>query len=446
MNSYQHTIIHPVSLEGIGLHTGKSCRLSVKPAPVNHGICFVRTDIPDCPSVPARTEFIVDLSRGTTLGIDDVRINTIEHVMASLRACNIDNARVEMDGPEPPAMDGSAKPYVDLIQSGGIREQGGIRQELIITDPVSYTNVKENVVIKIFPAETFRVTLLVDYPDHLTMGTRFYSLDSMEQFVKEIAPARTYGLLSEMKILKQRGLGKGGSLDNNLVFIDQPINQDELESLRELFNLDHNIKLGNTGVLDERPLRFSNEPVRHKILDLIGDLYLLGMPVRGHILAFRSGHKGNIEFVKQIKNVYKNVINTLTAPEPGAILLASLLPDFGPVPAGFRIYKELDDIRCIYEPLEENGEILNKGLVFRLAGLSAASVLLFDNVHTIKSVGITRAGDIVFYKELKNRQYTFISRVKDKNTDSVTVLYKIFSGNCDVVCEGEFTFNIERYV
>lgn len=446
MNSWQHTIFRSVTLEGIGLHTGKSCRLTIKPAPVNHGICFVRTDIPDCPPIPARTEFITDLSRGTTLGIEDICINTIEHVMASLRGCNIDNARVEMDGPEPPAIDGSAKPYVDMIQSAGIREQGGLSQELIITKPVSYTDVKDNVVIKIFPADTFRVTFLVDYPDHLTMGTRFYTLDSMDHFAKEIAPARTYGLLSEMKILKQKGLGKGGNLENNLVFIDEPLDPRELESLRNLFEMDHNIKLGNTGILDERPLRFSNEPVRHKILDLIGDLYLLGMPVRGHILAFRSGHKANAEFVRQIQKDYKNIINTLISPEPGAGLLASLLPDLGPVPSGFRIIKEQDEIRCIYDPLEENGEILNKGLVFRLAGLSAGAVLLFENVHNMKSVSISRSGDIVFYKKVMKRQHSFISRIREKNGNHLTVSCKILTGSRDLVCEGEFTFNIERYV
>ena len=446
MNFWQQTISHPVSLEGIGLHTGKHCRLTLMPAPVNYGICFVRTDIPGCPPVPARTDFIADLSRGTTLGIDDIRINTIEHVMASLRGCNIDNARVEIDGPEPPAIDGSSRPYVDLIQSAGIKKQGGLRQELIITKPVSYTDVKDNVVIKIFPAETFRVTFLVDYPDHLTMGTRFYSLDSMDHFAQEIAPARTYGLLSEMKVLKQKGLGKGGSLDNNLVFIDEPLHHDELETLRTLFEVDHNIRLGNTGILDERPLRFTNEPVRHKILDLIGDLYLLGMPVRGHILAFRSGHKANAEFVKQLQKDYKYVINTLVSPEPGAGLLVSLLPDLGPVPPGFRILNDGDEIRCIYDPLDENGEYLNKGLVFRLAGLSAGTTLLFDNVQTIKSVEISNVKDMIFYKELKNRQHVFISRIREKNAENTSVSFKILNGNRDVVCEGEFTFNIERYV
>ncbi len=446
MIAYQRTPARSITLRGTGLHTGAPCRLTVNPAPVNHGISFKRTDISDCPLIPATMNSVVDLSRGTTLGTGDIRVHTIEHVMAALRACHIDNAVIEMDGPEPPVGDGSAKPYLDLLEDAGCKEQGAIRHELIITTPVSYTDTDDNVIIKIFPAETFRVTFLVDYADHLTMGTRFYSLDTMDKFATEIAPARTYSLLSEMKSVLQRGLGKGGTLENNIVFIDREISPDELKELKTLFKVDHDIRLGNTGVLDERPLRFSNEPVRHKILDLVGDLYLLGLPVRGHVMAFRSGHKNNVAFVKKLAESYKSVIDTLMHPEAGAGLLGSLMPDFAPVPQGWRIMKEQDQIRCLWNPLEIQGDYLDKGLVFRLLGLSATAVLLYENVHSIQKVSLTQISNINFYKDIQRREYTFLSRIVHKGDSEVTVASQMISGGKERVCEGIFSLKLEKYV
>jgi UDP-3-O-acyl N-acetylglucosamine deacetylase len=446
MIAYQRTPERSITLEGKGLHTGAPCRLTVNPAPVNHGISFKRTDIPESPEIPACLDSVVDLSRGTTLGSGDVRVHTIEHVMAALRACDIHNAVIDMDGPEPPVGDGSAKPYLDLLKSVRCREQGVPRPELIITTPVTYTDPVDNVIIKVFPAETFRVTFLVDYADHLTMGTRFYSLDSMEDFDQEIAPARTYSLLSEMKSVMQRGLGKGGTLDNNIVFIDREISEDELKELKTLFKVDHDIRLGNTGILDERPLRFPNEPVRHKILDLVGDLYLLGMPVRGHVMAFRSGHRNNVAFVKKLVEVYKPFIHTLKNPEPGAGLLGALMPDFTPVPQGWRVMKEKDQVRSVFDPVEYQGRYLDKGLIFRLLGLSAASLLLYDKVHTIRRIVFSGVRDLKFFKDIPRREYTFLSRIIHGETHEWTVSSRMMSGGNEVICEGVFKLNIERDV
>jgi UDP-3-O-acyl N-acetylglucosamine deacetylase len=405
MIAYQRTPERSITLEGKGLHTGAPCRLTVNPAPVNHGISFKRTDIPESPEIPACLDSVVDLSRGTTLGSGDVRVHTIEHVMAALRACDIHNAVIDMDGPEPPVGDGSAKPYLDLLKSVRCREQGVPRPELIITTPVTYTDPVDNVIIKVFPAETFRVTFLVDYADHLTMGTRFYSLDSMEDFDQEIAPARTYSLLSEMKSVMQRGLGKGGTLDNNIVFIDREISE-----------------------------------------DLVGDLYLLGMPVRGHVMAFRSGHRNNVAFVKKLVEVYKPFIHTLKNPEPGAGLLGALMPDFTPVPQGWRVMKEKDQVRSVFDPVEYQGRYLDKGLIFRLLGLSAASLLLYDKVHTIRRIVFSGVRDLKFFKDIPRREYTFLSRIIHGETHEWTVSSRMMSGGNEVICEGVFKLNIERDV
>ncbi|MCD6233978.1 MAG: hypothetical protein DRP86_06455 [Candidatus Neomarinimicrobiota bacterium] len=442
----QRTPVRSITLEGKGLHTGVPCRLTVNPAPENHGISFKRTDIPESPEIPANPDSVVDLSRGTTLGSGDVRVHTIEHVMAALRACHIDNAIIEMDGPEPPVGDGSAKPYLDLLKSIRSREQGVPRPELIITTPVTYTDPADNVIIKVFPAETFRVTFLVDYADHLTMGTRFYSLDSMEAFEKEIAPARTYSLLSEMKSVMQRGFGKGGTLDNNIVFIDREISEDELKELKTLFKVDHDIRLGNTGILDERPLRFPNEPVRHKILDLVGDLYLLGMPVRGHVMAFRSGHRNNVAFVKKLIEVYGPLIHTLRTPEPGAGFLSALMPDFAPVPQGWRMMKEDTQVRSVFKPVEYQGDYLDKGLIFRLLGLSSASPLLYEKVHTIRRIIFSGVRDLKFFKDIPRREYTFLSRIIHAEKHELTVSSRMMSGGKEVICEGIFMLKIERNI
>lgn len=446
MTQYQKTLARSAVLNGTGLHTGKPCRLTVKPAPVNHGISFIRTDIcADIPPIPATWESVVDLSRGTTLGINDIRVQTIEHVMASLHAFRINNALIEMNGPEPPVGDGSAKPYTDLLEKAGTKEQKALAPELVITSPVTYADTRDNVIIKVFSSDTFRVTFLVDYPDHLTMGTRFYTLESMDRFEDDIAPARTYGLLSEMKSILQRGLGKGGSLDNNLVFIDRKIPPEEFDELKRLFHVDHDIRTGNSGILDERPLRFSNEPVRHKILDLVGDLYLLGMPLRGHVMAFRSGHKANVSFVKKLAKEYQPAISGLQQPEPVAGLLGSLIPELGPVPAGWKIRKGAESVHALYTPLDLREEKPDKGLVFRLLGLSAASSLLYENVRSIQSLSLSETADLKFYKDFQRENYTFLSRISNINGNNATVSVRMLSPRKEIMCEAVVTLKIERY-
>ncbi len=305
MAGYQHTIKQEVSISGIGLHTGLDCTAVFKPAEVNTGIRFVRTDLEHFPHIPADIDHVVDISRGTTIALDGNRVHTVEHILAAARGLDIDNLLVELSAKEPPVMDGSAKPFVDVLIQAGIEEQSAGRRVLIIDKTVSYSDPDKNIDMHVLPSETFRVTFTMDYHHLARNGIQFMSVYSMEEdFIRRIAPARTFCLLSEVKQLKEQGLAKGGSLENAVVFIDRPIAPGEIEHLKGMFNIEGEVAPGDDGILKGQELRFENEAVRHKILDLIGDLALLGVPIQGHVMATRSGHASNVELVRRLKEVY----------------------------------------------------------------------------------------------------------------------------------------------
>ncbi|MFB0517323.1 MAG: bifunctional UDP-3-O-[3-hydroxymyristoyl] N-acetylglucosamine deacetylase/3-hydroxyacyl-ACP dehydratase [Candidatus Neomarinimicrobiota bacterium] len=305
MAGYQRTIKKEVSITGIGLHTGLACTAIFKPADVNTGIRFVRTDVENFPPVLADIDHVVDISRGTTIERDGNRVHTVEHILAAASGLEIDNLLVELSAKEPPVMDGSAKPFVDVLLEAGLVEQSAARRLLVIDKTVSYSDHARNIDMHVLPSETFRVTFTMDYHHLAKNGIQFMSVYSMEEdFVKRIAPARTFCLFSEVRQLKEQGLAKGGSLENALVFVDRPIAPDEISYLKKLFDIKGELAAGDGGILKGQKLRFENEAVRHKILDLIGDMTLLGMPIQGHVVATRSGHAANIELVKRLKQVY----------------------------------------------------------------------------------------------------------------------------------------------
>jgi len=311
MERKQRTIKTSQSCEGVGLHTGVQTTITFHPAPENYGIRFIRSDIPGCTEIKADIDHVVDISRGTTIEENDVRIHTVEHALAAVSGLRIDNILIELTGKEPPVMDGSAKDFVECLIKAGIKLQTKKRKVLEITRAINYTNPYRDIDIHVIPSDRFRITFMVEYPLP-ALGTQYEAIYNMEEdFAFEVAPARTFCFLSEVEMLKERGLIKGGALDNAVVIIDKEIDQSEMERLKELFGIEDNIIQGANGILNGKVLRFKNEPVRHKTLDLIGDLALLGVPIKGHVTAARAGHASNVEFVKKLKKQYKKELNEL---------------------------------------------------------------------------------------------------------------------------------------
>jgi UDP-3-O-[3-hydroxymyristoyl] N-acetylglucosamine deacetylase/3-hydroxyacyl-[acyl-carrier-protein] dehydratase len=296
----QHTIGKSVSLTGVGLHTGASSTVTFNPAPENYGIRFVRTDLEGKPEIQADIDNVVDLSRGTAIGKDDVRVYSVEHVMSCFAGLEIDNCRVEVDAHEIPLMDGSATPYVDLVQQAGIVEQEAEREYIDIDEPFMY--VKGDIALGVFPLDHLRVTLEIDYK-YPALGAQYTTMFSLKDYVKDFAQARTFCFLSEIQKLREQGLIKGGSLDSALVVQDVELTDEKVAYIRKLFDTYKGpIGPGQNGFLNNTELRYWNEPCRHKALDLIGDLYLLGKPINAHILAARTGHAANIETAKMIRD------------------------------------------------------------------------------------------------------------------------------------------------
>ena len=305
MLELQRTIDKPVSMSGVGLHTGTSCTMTFKPAKENYGIRFVRVDLGGSPEIPANADNVVDVSRGTTLGIGEVKVHTVEHVLAAIVGLQIDNIIIELDGIEPPVGDGSSLPYVNELTKAGFVQQNAPKDYLIIDETVMYHNEENQIDIVALPLDGYRATVMVDYQNP-ALGSQHTGLFDLEkEFVEEFAPARTFCFLSEVEQLANIGLIKGGDIDNAVVIVDRKSSKEELEELRKKIGVKENVVIGDNGILNNKQLRFRNEPVRHKLLDLLGDLALIGAPIKAQILAARPGHRANVEFAKQIRKLYQ---------------------------------------------------------------------------------------------------------------------------------------------
>jgi UDP-3-O-[3-hydroxymyristoyl] N-acetylglucosamine deacetylase / 3-hydroxyacyl-[acyl-carrier-protein] dehydratase len=298
----QRTLKKEVSLRGTGLHTGKECTITFKPAEANYGYRFVRTDVENSPEIPALIENVVDILRGTTIGIGDVKVHTTEHVLAALYGLQIDNCRIELSGPEPPVMDGSAHPFAEVLLESGFQEQDEPKNWLVIDETIEYHDTERSIDIVALPLDDFRVTVMVDYKNP-ALGSQHSGLfDLQNEFVREFSPSRTFCFLSEVEHLANQGIIKGGDVDNAIVIIDKAMTQEEITALSDKLGIKSgNLVLGDNGILNNRELRFKNEPARHKLLDLLGDIALLGMPIKAQLLAARPGHASNVEFVKMLK-------------------------------------------------------------------------------------------------------------------------------------------------
>ena len=305
MIKLQRTIKKHASYSGIGLHTGNQTTVTFKPAPIGHGIVFVRTDLPDSPEIPADIDHVIDITRGTTLKKGEAKVCTVEHVLAALAGLELDNLRVELDSSEPPVGDGSALPFVETILKAGTEEQDSPKNYLEIETPLFYSEKDKGIDLVVVPSDDLRITFMVDYRNP-ALGTHYTSLVSLEkEFVEEFAPARTFCFFHELEELYKEGLAKGGSLHNALVICDENNCETKIGRLKEMYGVAEEVFVGKTGILNDVPLRFPNEPCRHKTLDLLGDLYLLGVPLKGHVLAARSGHAANVALVRKLREQYE---------------------------------------------------------------------------------------------------------------------------------------------
>lgn len=306
MSEKQRTLKDTVSLSGVGLHTGEKVSLKLVPAKDNHGYKFKRMDVDGQPIIPADADLVVSTDRGTTLEKNGIRVYTTEHVLAALYGMQVDNCLIEIDGPEMPIMDGSSWPFVEAIEKVGLEEQSADREYFEFTENLPWEDLDRGTEMLAVPADEFRLTVMVDYNSPV-LGTQHATMYKIGDFKEEIARCRTFVFLKELEFLAKNDLIKGGDLDNAIVLVERPnVSQEELSRLAKLLGKeDLSIQVEGIGVLNNADLKFQNEPARHKLLDIVGDLALVGKPIKGHILAARPGHSGNVSFAKIIKDLIK---------------------------------------------------------------------------------------------------------------------------------------------
>ncbi|TGE28834.1 bifunctional UDP-3-O-[3-hydroxymyristoyl] N-acetylglucosamine deacetylase/3-hydroxyacyl-ACP dehydratase [Hymenobacter metallicola] len=316
MNDKQHTIKAPVTVSGIGLHTGVSANMTFCPAPVNHGYKFQRVDMPGQPIVDADVDNVVDLSRGTTIEQNGARVNTVEHTLAALVGLQLDNVLIQLDGPEPPIMDGSSFEFIQAIQAVGLEEQNALRNYFEIPEEIRFVDNARAVEIAALPLNDYRLTVMVDYNSPV-LGSQHASLTDITQFTSEISSSRTFCFLHELEALYKSNLIKGGDLSNAIVVVDRVVSDEELSELATMLGKPK-VAVKKEGILNNVDLRYKNEPARHKLLDMVGDLALVGRPLKGQILAARPGHAANVAFAKKIKKKMMEA-NTSSVPtyDPG---------------------------------------------------------------------------------------------------------------------------------
>ncbi len=306
MTEQQHTLKQPVALMGVGLHTGEKVTIELCPAPANHGYKFQRIDLDDAPIINADVDLVVSTERGTTLESKGVRVYTTEHVLAALVGCGVDNALIKITGQEIPILDGSALPYVKAIDSVGTEAQDAERVYFELDENIPWEDTEKQIEFLAIPDKVYRLTVMVDYNSPV-LGTQHASMYNLDEFNQEIAPCRTFVFLRELEYLAGNNLIKGGDLDNAIVLVDRlDVSQEELNRLAKLLGKENlEISIEGIGVLNSLKLQYENEPARHKLLDIVGDLALIGRPIKAHILAARPGHSGNVRFAKVLKDQIK---------------------------------------------------------------------------------------------------------------------------------------------
>ena len=301
MISKQTTIKSPVSLDGVGIHTGKDVKLTFNPAEANTGYVFKRVDLEGNPLIEALSKYVVNTQRGTTLEKNGIKLKTIEHVLAALVGLEIDNVLIEINAEEPPIMDGSSKFFIDALQEAEIEELNTHRKEYIIKDTVTFKDEEYGSEITVIPSDTYQVTAMVDYETKV-LGTQNATLSKLSDFKKDFSNARTFSFLHEIEMLLENNLIKGGDLNNAIVYVDKKISDQTMEKLKKAFNKD-SVSVKSNGILDNLNLHYPNEAARHKLLDVLGDLALIGRRIRGKVIAKKPGHFINTEFAKKISEL-----------------------------------------------------------------------------------------------------------------------------------------------
>ncbi|MEQ8807736.1 MAG: bifunctional UDP-3-O-[3-hydroxymyristoyl] N-acetylglucosamine deacetylase/3-hydroxyacyl-ACP dehydratase, partial [Imperialibacter sp.] len=307
MNIRQQTVKEKVTVSGVGLHTGVHTTMTFVPAPPNHGIKFQRVDLEDQPTIDADADLVVDVSRGTTLEQNGARVSTTEHALAALVGLEIDNVLIQLDGPEVPIMDGSALLFVEAIERVGLEEQNAQRNFFEVPESIFYRDKTNEIEIAALPLDDYRVTVMVDYNSPV-LGSQHATLTNVAEFATEIASCRTFCFLHELEMLHKNNLIKGGDLSNAIVVVDRVVEEHELDSLAKLLGKPK-VQVKKEGILNNVDLRYKNEPARHKLLDVMGDLALVGRPIKAQILAARPGHAANVAFAKKLKKVMQSSTN-----------------------------------------------------------------------------------------------------------------------------------------
>jgi len=315
--SFQHTIEDEISISGAGIHTGQSVTMRIKPAAPNTGINFQRVDLPQKPIVKADVDFVVETNRSTTLENNGARVSTIEHLLAALVGMQVDNALIEIDGEEVPILDGSAQPFVEALQKAGLHQQNAEKIYYNIEQNITFIDEEKKVEMVALPYNEYRINTLIDFNSPV-LGTQHAALKNISDFNTSIAPCRTFSFFHELEWLLSHNLIKGGDINNAIVVVDKEVSPEQVERISKIFNK-KDVQISSEGILNNLELRFPNEPARHKLLDVVGDLALVGYPFKAHIIANRPGHASNVKFAKKIKEHIKKNKNKQAIPkyDPG---------------------------------------------------------------------------------------------------------------------------------
>mgnify|MGYP001249518045 FL=1 len=348
-NHNQTTISKKVSLSGVGLHTGKDVSITFQPSESNTGYCFKRIDLDNQPIVEANINYVTNTERGTCLNKNNVIIQTCEHVLASLVGLEIDNVLIELDASEPPIMDGSSKYFIEALENAGIKELKEKRKEFVVKNVISYKDKESGSEITVIPADEYQVTTMVDFGTKI-LGTQNASISSISEFKDNISSCRTFSFLHEIEMLLNKGLIKGGDLNNAIVYVDKPLSDSTMKKLKKAFNKDK-IKVKSNGILDNLTLHYPNEAARHKLLDVIGDLALIGTKIRGKVIANKPGHFINTKFSKKMKDIIKDSkkndipqVDFSSAPLLDTTKIMEILPHRPPFLFIDKIYELTDDL------------------------------------------------------------------------------------------------------
>jgi UDP-3-O-[3-hydroxymyristoyl] N-acetylglucosamine deacetylase/3-hydroxyacyl-[acyl-carrier-protein] dehydratase len=312
MSEKQRTLTKEVSLKGKGLHTGIDVTITFKPAPANHGYKFCRTDLPGKPMIDALAEYVTETSRGTTLVQNNASVSTVEHTLAALHGLRIDNAIIELDGPEAPIMGGAAWKFTEALKAAGFTDQKEDRNYFIVKQKITYSDEEHGVDLIIYPDDHLSINVLIDYNSRI-LGNQYAILDSLDDFEEEISKSRTFVFFHELEPLHKLGLIKGGDLDNAVVILEKEVEQEEIERIAKLFNRP-GINKHTAGILNNTELRYPNEPARHKLLDIMGDLALVGQPIKGKVVATRPGHYANTRLARLIRQEIKKTHSKFNIP------------------------------------------------------------------------------------------------------------------------------------